>query len=215
MKNGRRINKDVQICTLLEASTNLEALSRLDQVREPRLGIANEYGNRDGHASLPSSYVFALNLGLADSITGKCLPPKAAPIRELIAWFLFAAPQMKTQHKLHDPGNRKLNIPSGMTVAWFLAPIFDCTRLPFCVPLESTRTARTNIQTFGNDTNPPVIDMLPSAIAANKANCSDGRMVTNGVYGRDSAVDDVDDAIGKASALTQFGDDHGRTRVTL
>lgn len=58
MRNGRRGRNYVQICTLLKASANLETLSRLDQVGEPCLGLAYEYGDRDGHASLSSSYTF-------------------------------------------------------------------------------------------------------------------------------------------------------------
>ena len=69
---------------------------------------------------------------------------------------------------------------------WFLAPPSACTRLPCDVPLA--------------------VDVLGDRRGADEADGRDPRMFEDVVDGFLVAVDDVEDAVGQAGFLQQFGD---------
>ena len=84
---------------------------------------------------------------------------------------------------------------SGMTMPWFLAPPNAWTRLPLAVPRA--------------------VDILRDVAAADEAHRLDVGMVEDRVDHFLVAVDDVEDAVGQARFLHQFGQAHRHARVAL
>lgn len=91
-------NGNSQVGTILKALVNLELLSTLNQLGNPLLSITNKNSNRDGHAALTSScgemWFRICTVSMIQIVHG---PPKAAPMRELRAWFLLAEKGVETE----------------------------------------------------------------------------------------------------------------------
>jgi hypothetical protein len=104
-------------------------------------------------------------------------------------------------------------IPSGKITAWFLAPMFDWTLLPFFVPLYGDYQSEQHDN--AERENKPFINVLSCAIAADKANCFDTRMIANSIHCWNCSMHDIDDTWRKPRSLTKFRNDHRRSRVTL
>jgi hypothetical protein len=61
----------------------------------------------------------------------------------------------------------------------------------------------------------PFVNVPSGTVTSDKADRLDTRMITDGVYGRNSPMYDVNDAWGKSRPLTKFSNDHCRTRVSF
>lgn len=70
--------------------------------------------------------------------------------------------------------------------------LFTCTRLPFCVPLPVSSTPNHKLWM----PSLPVEDMRTGTVSADKANCLDVGMVTNGVNSWNLAMNNIDNTIG-------------------
>ena len=99
-----------------------------------------------------------------------------------------------------------------MSMAWFLAPMFDWTRFPFFVPLRYVSQRACTIK-LKQDL--PFVYVPPGTVTSDKADRLYAGMITDGIYRRDSPVYHVNDAWGKSCPLTEFSNDHCRTGVSL
>jgi hypothetical protein len=61
----------------------------------------------------------------------------------------------------------------------------------------------------------PFVDVPTSAVASYETDRLDTRMITDGIYGWDSPMDNIDDTWRKPRPLTKFSNDHRCTGITL
>jgi hypothetical protein len=101
-------------------------------------------------------------------------------------------------------------IPSGKITAWFLAPMFDWTLLPFFVPL-----CKSEEHNKAEREGKPFINVPSRAVASDKADSFDARVIANSIHCWNGPVHDINNTWREPCSLTKFSNDHRCPRVTL